>query len=183
MSKISALFPAQEKDQLVTKLWQHPFIFLRLSVFFLILAVLPLGVDFLLDATFPAWTESASIYPALLLCGFAYYLLILLFALFVWTDNYLDYWTITNKRIVSRKQNGLFNRTVSELELYRVQDVTVEQKGLWATLLNFGDLYIQTAGAEERFVFHNAAHPTETARLIQKLDAAEKQKINRPGAI
>ena len=39
-------------------------------------------------------------------------------------------WIITNDRILDIEQHGLFARTVSELRLHRVQDVTAEIKAL-----------------------------------------------------
>ncbi|MBI5766041.1 PH domain-containing protein [Candidatus Falkowbacteria bacterium] len=100
----------------------------------------------------------------------------LVFAFTFWTTTYLDVWTITTERIINREQNGLFNRVVSELDLYRVQDVTAEQKGFFATIFHYGDVYIQSAGEKERFVFKQIANPYSIAKMVQRLD--EKAKIN-----
>ena len=104
---------------------------------------------------------------------------ILLFCLTLWTDIYLDVWTITNYRIINREQNGLFNRVVSKLELSKVQDVTVEQKGMVTTFLNYGDVFIQTAGEKERFVFEQVGSPFQIAKTILRL-IDENNKANKP---
>jgi len=168
-------------EHVIAHLWPHPFIFFRIFGIYFLLLLIPVAVYFLLVNLPLNIFSNNLLVPLLTLIGFAYYLVILAMVLFVWMDNYLDVWTITNTRIISRQQNGMFNRVVSELELYRVQDVTVEQKGLLPTILNYGDLYIQTAGKEERFVFKNIGEPVQIARLVQRLDEdAKKNYFNPP---
>ena len=52
---------------------------------------------------------------------------------------------MTNDRIVDIEQHGLFSRTISEVDLFRIQDVTVDIHGIIATLLNYGNLTVKTA--------------------------------------
>lgn len=82
-----------------------------------------------------------------------------LFAFLIWIDYYLDVWIITNKRIVNIEQKGLFVRAMSELYLFRVQDTTSEVKGFFPSMLNYGDVFIQSAGEQERFQFHKVPDP------------------------
>ncbi len=81
-------------------------------------------------------------------------------------DYHLDIWVVTDQRIVSIEQTGLFNRVVSELNIVRVQDVTSEIKGTIQTFLDYGQVHIQTAGQEARFVFEQVPHPSEVAKVI-----------------
>jgi hypothetical protein len=82
-----------------------------------------------------------------------------LFAFLIWIDYYLDVWIITNKRIVNIEQRGLFVRSMSELYLFRIQDTTSEVKGFFPSMLNYGDVFIQSAGEQERFQFHKIPDP------------------------
>ncbi len=82
-----------------------------------------------------------------------------LFAFLIWIDYYLDVWIITTKRIVNIEQKGLFVRSMSELYLFRVQDTTSEVKGFFPSMLNYGDVFIQSAGEQERFQFHKIPDP------------------------
>jgi len=101
---------------------------------------------------------------------------VLLIALFTaWTETYLDVWTVTTDRIINREQNALFNRVVSELDLKRVQDVTAEQKGFFPTIFYYGDVFIQSAGVKERFVFEQIPQPYKIAKIIQRLDERAKK--------
>jgi len=162
-------------EEVIVQLWPHPFIFLKIFLIFVILFLIPLLAYFIISQSASWILESEIFLPIAMVVNFAYCLIVLSLALSIWMDTYLDVWTITNRRIISREQKGLFNRVVSELELYRVQDVTVEQKGIIATMLNFGDLYVQTAGKEERFIFKNVGEPVRVARLVQKLDEDAKR--------
>ena len=169
----------QPGEEIVLHLRRHWFIFFRIFLFFLIMALVPLLIYYFL--TFSASeimaNETASV--LLLVLALIYYLGMLVFAFTAWTVTYLDVWTVTTFRIISREQVGLFNRTVSELDLYRIQDVAAEQKGFFATILHYGDVYIQTAGTKERFVFEQISDPYRIAKIIQKLD--EKAKKENPG--
>ena len=88
--------------------------------------------------------------------------------LFLWmggfkafTDYYLDAWFITTHRVVNIEQHGFFDREVSSVFLNRVQDATTEIVGIIPTLLDFGDIQIQSAGAVDHFVIEGVPHPRE----------------------
>ena len=99
----------------------------------------------------------------------------------VWIDYYFDVWIVTSERIVNIEQKGLFSRDVSELKLENVQDITVEVLGIIPTFLNYGDLYIQTAGELERFIFKHVPNPYAIKDLVmnlqKKYEADEKKEI------
>lgn len=88
-----------------------------------------------------------------------FWLLVWLMFFHDWIDYYLDVLIVTNERIVRIEQKGLFNRTVADLTLDRVQDIAVETKGMVATFLRFGTLYIQSAAEREHFVFTSIPNP------------------------
>lgn len=83
-----------------------------------------------------------------------------------WTDYYLDVWYITPKRIIAINQKGLFWREVIDLRYEKIQDVTSEINGVIQTLLNFGDLHIQTAGTNRDIILKQARNPLETKKII-----------------
>lgn len=164
------------QENLVLYLRRHPFIIFKNLVAFIIMAIIPVIL-------YPFFSDSVTLWlttdatAALLILGLSfYYLYIWLFLFFRWTDYYLDVWVVTNKRIVNREQNGLFNRVISEQELDRVQDVTGEEKGMLQTFLHYGNVYIQTAGTQERFVFEEVPHPFEIAKKIIQLTKEVKHQ-------
>lgn len=83
-----------------------------------------------------------------------------------WTDYYLDVWILTDKRLIDVEQRGLFHRKVSSLDLRNIQDIKIETKGLIATFLKFGDIHVQTAGADREFVIREAYNPELVKRQL-----------------
>lgn len=81
---------------------------------------------------------------------------------------YRDKFIITDQRIINIDQKSLFTRRVSELELDRVQDVSHEIKGAFATALNFGDVVVQSAGSEH-MELTDISNPTELQDIIVRL--------------
>lgn len=95
-----------------------------------------------------------------------YYIAIWLIYFHAFTDYHLDLWIITPQRILDIQQHGLFNRIVAELNMVKVEDVTSEIRGKMATLLNYGNIYVQTAGEQHRFIFQQVPNPQKIAELI-----------------
>lgn len=111
-------------------------------------------------------------------------MLIWILSFLIWIDYYFDIWIVTSLRVINVEQRGLFSRNVSELELERIQDVTTEVRGVISTFLNYGDVFIQTAGERERFRFHNVPDPYHIKDLIMKLqEKQEKADANELGEI
>jgi hypothetical protein len=82
---------------------------------------------------------------------------------------YLNIQIITNERIVDITQRSLIHHTTSELHLSRIEDVTAEVSGVFGTLLDYGHVYVQTAGETERFIFHQVPNPQALVKLILDL--------------
>jgi uncharacterized membrane protein YdbT with pleckstrin-like domain len=106
-------------------------------------------------------------------------LFIWLYSFLVWIDYYFDVWIITSERIVNIEQKGLFNREVSELRFARIQDVTSVVDGFIPTILNFGDVYVQTAAEESRFVFRQIADPYTVKDVVMQLSQASTSEEAR----
>jgi uncharacterized membrane protein YdbT with pleckstrin-like domain len=135
-----------------------------------------LGVLFTLAGPFIVWAlisygaptiwENQGLTALVVMGGSAFFLFAWLFLFQNFMDYYLDIWIVTTKRVLNIEQTGLFARTVSELRLYRIQDVTSTVNGFIHTILDFGDMEIQTAGEKTRFVFEQIPHPTRVSRSV-----------------
>ncbi|XLQ20653.1 MAG: PH domain-containing protein [Candidatus Moraniibacteriota bacterium] len=93
-------------------------------------------------------------------------LLIWIYGFIIWFDYYLDIWIITTDRIVNVEQKGLFSRQVSELKYNHVQDVSTDVKGFFQTILNYGDVTVQTAAEQSNFIFRSVGDPYKTKSYI-----------------
>jgi phosphoglycerol transferase MdoB-like AlkP superfamily enzyme len=83
----------------------------------------------------------------------------------------LSYWVfvqsqiiVTNAHVIQINQAGLFGRNV--------QDVRSTKSGFWPTLLDYGDVMVDTSGDEQNFVFRQAAHPDLLANKIIEANKA-----------
>jgi hypothetical protein len=101
---------------------------------------------------------------------YAFWLLILWMILAsIWTNQYLDLWTITNKRIIKTDQVALFRRQIASFRLERLQDINVDINGIIATLLDYGTLRAKTASeSEDDFKATYLPHPREVKASILK---------------
>ncbi len=92
----------------------------------------------------------------------------------MWTDYYLDVLIITNTRIFDIEQKGLFRRTSSSFRIDKIQNATVDQKGIIQTMLNFGTIQLETAGEREDFIAHFIANPYSIKKFINQLQDHEE---------
>lgn len=153
-------------ETVVLFLRRHWIDLIKIFSFSGILFVLPIVVGTLIEFANPEILVHVFWGPALLVALVAYLLCILVLTCTELTDYWLDVWIVTNERIINAEQIGLFNRVVSEVYLHQIQDITSETKGLLATFLTFGDVFIQTAAERERFQFKNIDNPDDVKIAI-----------------
>lgn len=60
---------------------------------------------------------------------------------------------ITNKNLTQIIQYSLFHNKVSELSMANVEDVTALKRGFFSTIMDFGELRVETAGEQNNFNF------------------------------
>ncbi len=99
---------------------------------------------------------------------FAWLTVVWMFGWNIWTKYYLNVLMVTDKRVFDIDQEGLFKRKSASFRIDRIQNVTVDQKGILQTLLDFGGIRIETA-SEENFVTLYIAHPYEIKKLINEM--------------
>ena len=155
---------------------RHVVVFVGELLLISVLALIPLLGYYLIGAAWPALLTSSVSRPILVLMLSAYYLNLWLFFLSNFVDYYLDAWIVTDDRILNVEQHGLFSRTISELDLVKIQDVTSEVKGFFPYLFNFGDVFIQTAGETRRFQFEQVPRPHEIRKHILGLVEEDRKR-------
>lgn len=153
---------------------RHWIAFVPTVALFSVLAVLPAGVYFIMDKTAPNFIDAEYVRAILTLALSVYELSVALFFYASFIVYYLDMLIITNDRLVDVSQGNLFARTVSELDLYRIQDATSDVKGFFPTMFNYGTLEIQTAGEQKRFIFEKLHRVHNIRRSL--IELAEKDR-------
>jgi len=162
----------KEGERIIFEVRRHWYVLARESSVLMLMALLPL----LLLGGFEYLGLSDEFFlPILALCSG--WLAILWSLFFVaWTNYYLDVWIVTNERIVDIEQFSLFSRDISEFRMDRIQDLTVDVKGMIPTLLGFGNLHVQTAGMHREFHIMEVPDPYDVKDRIMRIhDGAVKQ--------
>ncbi|NQU83745.1 MAG: PH domain-containing protein [Parcubacteria group bacterium] len=171
---LSELIKKKEYEKIVYCLRRHPIVFLKDVAFFIVLAAVPVVFYFFTRNTLSDLLAGDFSSVILMLLASVYYLAIWLIFFTQFIDYYLDNWVVTNDRILNIEQQALFGRTMAEMDLYKVQDVTSDVNGILPTLFNYGNVHIQTAGEKKRFVFEQVLNPHEIRDKI--LDLAEEDR-------
>jgi len=148
-----------------------------LSQYFLVFFILGTFsvISFIYPLIFPQLQYSES-RPFFLFIENIFILVIWIYSFLIWIDYYFDIWVITDKRIINIEQTGLFSRKVSELKFEKIQDVTTEVRGFFQTVIDYGDVRVQTAAEEKHFLFRRISHPYEVKNLIMKIQEKKENK-------
>lgn len=168
--------PNQIPDEKIVKVLRRDFFILfKKSLLFVVLSIMPIFFFGIMLYSYPNLLQGDISYPIIIVGASAYYLFVWLFFFFSFIDYYLDIWIITNERIIDIRQEGFFSRTIAEQRLSKVQDVMSTSKGFSPTVLKYGDVNIQTAGAEQRLLLSEVPNPDGVRSIISKL-VEEKHK-------
>ena len=176
MISLNRLPNAVPDEVAVHILRRHPITLWWLVIGIILLFLGPLAVWYILNAYQTEVIGDQALMAVVLMGGSAFFLFSWLFLFQNFLDYFLDIWIVTNKRVLNIEQTGLFARTVSELRLYRVQDVTSTVKGFIPTLFDYGNMEIQTAGEKVRFVFEQIPHPTRISKSVLELAEADRKE-------
>lgn len=162
-------------EQVKFFLRRHPATLFGLAMGYLLLIATPLALYFYLANFQPEILQNGTVVLFMVMGGSVFFLFAWLFLFMSFMDYVLDMWIVTDRRILSVEQTGLFSRTVSELRLYRIQDVTATVNGIWNTMFNFGDVEIQTAAEKEHFLFEQVPNPNIVSKGILEMAEVDRQ--------
>ncbi len=158
-------FRENEKTMLVVN--KHWFVIAGpVAILVILVALLPLAA-IVVPLAEKALGVSLGTGPLLLFAGTIYCMTLVLFMFLAWVDYYLDLVIVTNVRIITINQRGLFSREIAEIPIERVQDVTIDIHGIIPTFLKFGTVRIQTAG-EREFTIPLLPYPYDVKEAILK---------------
>ncbi|OGZ05548.1 MAG: hypothetical protein A2942_01620 [Candidatus Lloydbacteria bacterium RIFCSPLOWO2_01_FULL_50_20] len=124
------------------------------------LNLLPFGELFSFSGT-PAFAGSFFL--------FAWLFIVWMIGWTLWTNYYLDVILITDKRVFTIEQIGLFRRTSTSFRIDRIQDTTVIQHGVIQTLLHFGTIRIETAGEGPNFAVPYIKNPYDLKKFVNEV--------------
>lgn len=183
MIDLDHLINKKPGEKIIFQMRSHWILFAAELLLLVVLGFLPLGLYVVFQGVWPSMLVGTISKPIMVLMTSAYYLMLWLFFITKFIDYYLDVYLVTTDRALDVSQKGMFSRTVSELDLARVQDVTSEVKGVLRSLMNFGNVYIQTAGEKERFIFEDVSHPDVIRKRLLELVEEDRKRQGGPAAM
>jgi len=165
-------------ENVILFLYRHWFVLALQIAGFVIIGLIPIVISIALGMLFAVPKDLNSV----LHLAYALFYLFWWFGLFYRITMYLlDYWIVTDHRIIDSEQHGFFNRTVAELNLAKIQDISVHIIGVIPTWLDYGNLEVQTAAATEKFFFKEIPHPQHVKDVI--MDAHNVYIKAHPGDV
>ena len=172
---LSNIIKQKPYEKIEYQLHRHSITFIPIALLFIVLMAVPIGFYFLITSIYPILLNNEIYFTLAVLFASIYYLSIYLFVYGYFVDFYLDMWVVTNDRIIDIEQKGLFSRTVSELDLYRIQDVTVDVKGIFATMFNYGNVTIKTSSDNTHIIFQNVSDPNDIRQALIALSEHDRK--------
>lgn len=173
------LFPSQQPDEkIVLAVREHWFRLFSKFALIAILSLVPFLIRLLLFET-DILDLTPTVDSIITVISHLYYLGLLVALFIVFVLYYLNLHVVSEERVVDIDQVGLLFHEISELNIETIEDVTSQTKGLIGNILNYGPVFVQTAGATERFEFENVSNPARIASIILELYEQHGQRTRK----
>lgn len=143
-------------------------------LFIVFLSVLPAVAAPFIDIILPT-TFLSSVNWAVVALLF-YYIVVFGLVIVNFINWYFNVYIVTNQRVVDVDFYNIIYREVSSTRLNLIQDITVKTGGVLKAVFDYGHVFIQTAGTEVNFDFHDVPHPQRVAREIEALMEKSRNK-------
>lgn len=121
----------------------------------------------------------------------AWYLVLMGFTIETFLTWYFRVFIITNRRVIDIDYYSMVNKDITTAELSRIQDMSVVSTGVLASIIDFGTLYLQTAGQNFNparldnktdtsrsagIEFEDISHPVKVKKIVNELIITKRKK-------
>lgn len=160
-------FETQESEETVELfLRQHwivnlPWLLLVVVMAFIPTVATPLLIRMNLPVAIPA--------GYFLVAGAFWYLATFGIALASFIHWYFNIYIVTNERIVDIDFMYLLYKKFSVADLNKIQDISYTEKGIFSTIFDFGNVFVQTASEMPTIEFDSVPHPERVVEKIREL--------------
>ena len=89
---------------------------------------------------------------------------------------FFNVYIVTDERVFDVDFFNLVFRQISDCELSQIQDVTVRVGSVIRTVVNYGDILIQTAAEQQEFNFEAVPQPDRVAKILRELRVEEEEE-------
>ena len=153
-------------EQILLILRRHPITQLLWVIMALVITALPFFIFPFLRDVF-AELEIPDSY--LLVVTLSWYLATFAFILTNFVLWYFNVNILTDRRVLDIDFPSLLIQEVSGTHIEQIEDVTFKQIGVFSSIFNFGDVFVQTAGPDSNIEFLQVPHPKNVARIVLEL--------------
>ena len=159
-------FPMQDGERVIALFRRHWWFLWPQSILLTLIAVVPVVVAaWVFDAI--GVLDDMGIWFWLIAVAWLVVGAVRLF--FNWYQYHHDIWVVTNQRIVDAFKKHPLNLRVSTADLVNIQDMSVVKSGITPTLLNYGTVVLETAGADRvAFLISGVPRPESIQLLIDR---------------
>lgn len=157
------------EEEILLLLRQHPITQVKWVVITIILLLLPwlftfVGVLNFLPPTFQ------------FIASLGWYLLIFGFALEAFLSWFYNVYIITDERVIDVDFESLLFKNISSAKIEKIEDVSAATKGTLGAIFDYGDVQIQTAGAQVEFDFKSVPFPSRVTAFLNELIVEEERE-------
>lgn len=156
-------------EEVVLVLRRHPITQLKKIFIIILLCFLPLLMS--VGPLFDFFTFKLRL--ALTLGWYALLTTYTLESFLVW---FFNVFVITDERIIDVDFYSLIYKDVSSAKIENIEDITASTGGFLASLVDFGTIYIQTAGETPQLQFEEVPHPAKITRILNELILEEERE-------
>lgn len=83
---------------------------------------------------------------------------------------------VTDERVIDIDFYHLLYKEISDAKIDNIEDVTYSQGGMLKTMLNYGDVILQTAAEQRQFLIESVPEPDRVAKILNELKLEEEQE-------
>ncbi len=94
-------------------------------------------------------------------------------AFLVW---FFNVFIVTDERIIDVDFMSLIYKNVSSAKIDNVEDITAATGGVLASIVDYGTIYIQTAGENPELEFEDVPHPARVTKILNELILEEERE-------
>lgn len=156
-------------EHVVLLLRKHPITQLQWMVTTLVLAFVPMVFSFI-----PMFVGIEARFK--LGVGMLWYLALFGYALQAFVRWLYNVYLITDERVVDVDFVTLAQKNITTAKIDHIEDITSESVGFFASFFDFGNIIIQTAGAQQEIVFEAVPHPAKVVSVLNDLVLEEERE-------
>lgn len=168
-------FVRKEKDEeIILVIRKHWFAYLTHFLIALVIPLIPIAI-LILSSNLPEFYGETTVYIGLFIGAIIVSINIIITGLIQWFYNIS---IITDKRVTSLEVTSIFHHTYTEILWTKIQDVSHDSVGPLSSILDVGNVYLDTAGEGVDLTLEFVPRPRDVQDVIDNLvDLAHKGEL------